>query len=126
MAHPFNFVQGKKFSRMGASWFVSYCYDDIVPAHLGNWNLIRTAPSRASIYNRTKFWVVNAAGNVVARCETEENVEAILQRNPTFMRLHKYWVAQVMGMNDKKLARNSIGLGALRVKVMAKTCLINL
>lgn len=126
MAHPFNFTQGKKFSRIGASWFVSYCYDDVIPAKLNNWNRVNSAPSRINLYNRTKWWVVDMSNNVIIQCGSKDNLENTLLRNPSFVRLHKYWMNEVMGMNEKKLARNSIRLSGRRVKYLANLCLNHL
>ena len=36
---------------------------------------------------------------------------------------HKYWLEQVLNMNDFNLAKNSIGLSAFEVKNMAKVIL---
>ena len=123
MAHPFNFTQGEKFSRMGASWFVSYCYDDVVPAQLGNWNRIRSAQSRISLYNRTKFWVVDGSGMLVARCNSLIEASAIVSANPNYERLHRYWMRRVLWMNAKKVNRNSIGLNYSNIQQMVSICL---
>ena len=123
MPHPFNFTQGDKLSRIGAAWFVSYCYDDIVPAQLGNWNLIKSTPFRINTYNRTKCWVVDGFGVLVARCSSYNQAQGVLAANPTYERLHKYWMRQILGMNSKRISRNSIGLSYTQACRLALICL---
>lgn len=123
MAHKFNFFQGELFSRMGASWFVSYCYDDVVPAQLGDWNHIKSAPSRISIYNRTKWWGVDTANGKPLPCDSENNLRSMLRQNARYVRLHKYWMQKVLQMNAKKINRNSIGLNYTKVNQMARVCI---
>ncbi len=59
--HSFNLDGGGLFSKMGATWFVSYSYYQIIDKKHENWSLISTCGSRASVYDRTKkyhkFWL---------------------------------------------------------------------
>lgn len=59
--HSFNLDGGDLFNKMGATWFVSYSYYQIIDKKHENWSLISTCGSRASVYNRTKkyhkFWL---------------------------------------------------------------------
>lgn len=51
---PFSFEGGIELNRMGAVWFVSYCYYEIVDSNHLNWKKVDTYPSRRSRYNRTR------------------------------------------------------------------------
>ncbi|MBR1640236.1 MAG: hypothetical protein IJ688_12695 [Treponema sp.] len=59
--HGFNFNGGDLFSKMGATWFISYSYyEKIDNTHL-NWRCVSTWEKRKSTYNRTReyheYWI---------------------------------------------------------------------
>lgn len=60
-SHPFNFMGGEELSHMGATWFVSYAYNQNIDSNHQDWMKVKTASSRASIYRRTEqyheFWL---------------------------------------------------------------------
>lgn len=122
MPHPFNFSGGKELSKMGASWFVSYCYDNLVPGSSNNWSLVKTAPSRSSVYHKTEFWATD--GNVVFRCKTQAELNALMVANPLIERLFRFWMRQIINsMKSKKINQNSIGLNYTLVRRYALICL---
>lgn len=51
--HAFSLEGGEELSRMGATWFVSYCYYDKINETHSNWKNVGTHKKRKSIYNRT-------------------------------------------------------------------------
>ena len=52
--HNFNFSGGEILRHIGASWFVSYCYClNADPAHK-NWGLLKTAPLRKKMYEKSR------------------------------------------------------------------------
>ena len=77
--HPFNFDGGEELTTMGAAWFVSYCWYDVVDKSHTNWQNVSTCCTRISVYNRTR-------------------------------RFHKFWLEQVVKMNENNLNKNTIKL----------------
>ena len=59
--HQFNFNGGEELTTMGAVWFVSYCWYNIMDKKHTNWQLVTTYRNRISVFNRTtalhKFWL---------------------------------------------------------------------
>lgn len=51
--HEFTFEGGELLTNMGASWFVSYAYYDRIDRRHMNWDRLRTAKNRISVYNRS-------------------------------------------------------------------------
>ena len=95
MGSAFSFNGGEKLSRMGASWFVSYCYYDLIDKNHNNWNKIsseKSKSSRKSIYNNSKEF-------------------------------HKFWLEQILKMEAEKLNKNLIELESNQIKTMAQYCL---
>ena len=60
--HAFNFLGGEELTTMGACWFVSYCYYDLIDSTHMNWNKVTTCMGRKSVYVRTgqyhKGWLL--------------------------------------------------------------------
>ena len=60
-AHPFNFEGGEELSHMGATWFVSFAYYTYVDRNHKEWENVKTASTRRSLFNRTQryheFWL---------------------------------------------------------------------
>ena len=52
--HVFSFNGGELLTSMGASWFVSYCYYEYIDKTHQNWNIVKTAANRKSVYLRTR------------------------------------------------------------------------
>ena len=52
--HVFSFNGGDLLTTMGACWFVSYCYYEYIDKTHQNWNLVKTAANRKSVYLRTR------------------------------------------------------------------------
>ena len=52
--HDFNFIGGDQLRHIGASWFVSYCFYLNLDKTHSNWQLVKTASSRKSLYDKTK------------------------------------------------------------------------
>ncbi len=59
--HTFNFEGGEDLTTMGATWFVSYKYYELIDRNHVNWNKVKTSKSRSSVYNRTttmhNYWL---------------------------------------------------------------------
>lgn len=53
LGHDFNFAGGDKLAKIGATWFVSYCYYDLIDKSHLNWMSISTVSSRKSTYANT-------------------------------------------------------------------------
>ena len=68
----FQFKGGGELTTMGAVWFVSYMWYNIIDKTHENWNYVSTVNQRISTYNRTinfhDFWL-----------------NQILQMNPKFL-----------------------------------------
>lgn len=98
MRHTFHFKGGGELTTMGAVWFVSYMWYNIIDKAHENWNYVSTVNQRISTYNRTIhfhiFWL-----------------NQILQMNPS--NLNKNTIGlnghEVINMTKKLLecARNS-------------------
>lgn len=60
--HTFNFLGGDELTTMGACWFVSYCYFDLIDNNHMNWSMVKTCANRRSVYDRTseyfKGWLL--------------------------------------------------------------------
>ena len=52
--HVFSFNGGGLLASMGAIWFVSYCYYEYIDKTHQNWNIVKTAANRKSVYLRTR------------------------------------------------------------------------
>ena len=57
--HVFSFNGGELLTSMGASWFVSYCYYEYIDKTHQNWNIVKTAANRKSVYLRTRQYHKN-------------------------------------------------------------------
>lgn len=61
MRHSFHFKGGGELTTMGAVWFVSYMWYNIIDKAHENWNYVSTVNQRISTYNRTIhfhiFWL---------------------------------------------------------------------
>ena len=57
--HVFSFNGGGLLASMGASWFVSYCYYEYIDKTHQNWNIVKTAANRKSVYLRTRQYHKN-------------------------------------------------------------------
>ena len=57
--HVFLFNGGGLLTSMGASWFVSYCYYEYIDKTHQNWNIVKTAANRKSVYLRTRQYHKN-------------------------------------------------------------------
>lgn len=59
--HTYNLEGGEELTTMGATWFVSYCWYNLMDKKHTNWQLVSTYRSRISVFNRTKqlhkFWL---------------------------------------------------------------------
>lgn len=59
--HEFNFYGGTKLTVIGATWFVSYTYYDLVDTNHNKWENVKTWKSRRSVYNNTqeyhRYWL---------------------------------------------------------------------
>jgi len=51
-AHHFTFEGGEILSKMGASWFVSYAYYEMIDRNHENWARVATTQTRLSKYNK--------------------------------------------------------------------------
>ena len=79
--------------KIGASWFVSYCYyNKISKKHLDWKKVAESLDLRVSYFTRTEKY-------------------------------HKYWLVEVLKMKDANLNRNSLGLRSHEIKRMAKEIL---
>ena len=56
MRHIFRLDGGDDLTTMGASWFVSYCYYKTISPNHTNWNKIKTASNRISVFSGTKHY----------------------------------------------------------------------
>ena len=56
--HIFSFYGGELLAKMGAWWFVSYSYYLYVDRTHRNWETVKTASSRRSVYNRSEEYHV--------------------------------------------------------------------
>lgn len=59
--HDYNFEGGDKLSKIGAGWFVSYCYYFKIKREHKNWDRVSTAKSRISNFKNStqyhKYWL---------------------------------------------------------------------
>jgi len=91
--HNFNFDGGEQLRKIGAAWFVSYMFYELVDRTHLNWNEVSTFQLRINTFNKTREY-------------------------------HKYWLQQVINMNDKRLSTNTINLKPIEIKTMAKKILM--
>ena len=72
-SHDYNFSGGKTFRRMGASWYVAYCYYLAIDSNCGNWEFVSTSNMRKSLYicnvDMRDYWL----GEVLKMDETRLN-----------------------------------------------------
>lgn len=54
MAHDFAFVGGDVLSKIGATWFVSFAYYEIVDPSHRNWSLVKTSATRQSTFRHSR------------------------------------------------------------------------
>ncbi|WP_443738705.1 hypothetical protein [Treponema sp.] len=100
MRHSSRFEGGEDLTTMGASWFVSYCYYEFIdPAH-NNWLKVKTWRNRVSVYESTKV------------CKTNSGEP-----------LHKFYLKQIVYMDDNNLNKNSLDLSAKEIKAMVQKLL---
>ena len=92
-SHNFNFDGGEYLAKIGASWFVSYMFYELLDRTHLNWRNVTTSRYRISIFNRTREY-------------------------------HKYWLQQILNMNDKRLSTNTINLKSIQIKTMARKLLM--
>jgi len=52
--HDFLFEGGGELHTMGASWFVSYMWYDLIDKKHDYWKAVSTYKNRISVYNKTK------------------------------------------------------------------------
>lgn len=94
--HYFNFTGGDILSRIGAGWFISFWYHNLIDKKHRNWELNYTEKSitsRKSKFNNSK-------------------------------QHHVFWLKQILDMKDENLVRHSnLNLSAKEIKQMAKTIL---
>jgi len=59
--HNFNFDGGEYLAKIGASWFVSYSFHELLDKKHINWKRVLTYSLRINTYNKTKnyhnFWL---------------------------------------------------------------------
>lgn len=59
--HPFSFDGGEILTVMGATWFVSYLYYELIDKTHKNWQLVKTHEMRKSNFLKSrsyhKFWL---------------------------------------------------------------------
>lgn len=96
-SHDFAFPGGKAFKRMGASWFVSYGYYKYVDSSHMNWEGV----------------MENARTTRISVYRNNKN-------------MHKYWLLEVLTMNERKMNTNSLGLTGMEIKQMAKKIIAKL
>jgi hypothetical protein len=92
-SHPFNFDGGDYLASMGASWFVSYAYYTHIDKSHDNW---------------------------------KRNITTVEMRTGVFNRTsqyHKFWLEEIIGMNEDRLKTNEIELSSEQVKEMARELL---
>ena len=93
--HDYNFDGGEILSRIGAAWFVSYAYYNIVDKTHTDWNCNITKNSlnsRKSKYNNSTFY-------------------------------HKEWLLEVLKMEQLDKHPNAVGLCSTEIKDMARKIL---
>jgi len=93
--HNFNFDGGEILSRIGAAWFVSYAYHDLIDKTFMAWDCDITEKSlcsRKSKYNNSTFY-------------------------------HKAWLQEVLKMEQLDKHKNKVGLRSTEIKKMAKKIL---
>ncbi len=87
--HTFNFSGGDSLTTIGASWFVSYMYYELIDKNHKEWEKLKTAKkSRIPSYNRTREY-------------------------------HKMWLEEVMNMNLNRLKSNTMKIPPEEIKRMA-------
>lgn len=93
------FEGGGELHTLGAGWFVSYMYHDLVDPQHVNWQNTRPKPLalRIHIYDKTK---------------------ELLTRDGTRL-LHLFWLDQVLQMGNK-IASGQIGLSADQIRDLAR------
>lgn len=93
----FSFEGGEELTTMGACWFVSYYYYNLIDSNHKNWNTykISTVANRESVFKRTQKY-------------------------------HNFWLTKIMEMNDDNLNKNSLDLNASQVKEMAEKLLLKI
>ena len=63
--HVFSFNGGELLTTIGACWFVSYCYYEYIDKTHQNWNIVKTAANRKSVYLRTRQYHKNWISEVL-------------------------------------------------------------
>ncbi|MCM1320858.1 MAG: hypothetical protein NC041_01620 [Bacteroides sp.] len=92
-SHLFNLDRGRELTTMGASWFVSYKYHELIDKTHNNWAKVeKTLENRISVYGKSDKY-------------------------------HKYWLKEVLKMDDRNLNKNKLELEADEIKRMAKEVL---
>lgn len=95
MGHNFSFEGGEILSRIGAAWFVSYSYYNIIDEAHKDWNFNITEnslKSRKSKYNNSVCY-------------------------------HKSWLLEILKMDQLDKHPNAVGLCSEQIKKMAKEIL---
>lgn len=92
-SHLFNLDGARRITTMGASWFVSYKYYELIDENHNNWAQVK-----------------KLLGNRMHAYDESEDY-------------HEYWLNEVLKMSDGKLNRNKLGLTADEIKRMAREIL---